>query len=422
MTEKPKRKGVQIHLNYGMGYFAISFRGERHRLYTGRPLEKDAIATDPWFNARADLLAEMVKDGTFTLEKAKALIGETPQRQTRPAKKVTITVQEFGEEWLERKKTVVSAGKVAEYRETLAFLCALDISPQQKKQKALRFGGIQLRDLRAQHVDWLVNTLSEREGIKGEKISNSRLNDLLLKVVRPLLDLAYERDYLGKNPHSWIQKRRVESPDDIDPFSFDEMLAFLAVLPDPKWVRFYTVAFGTGLRTSEQFALQWQHVNFAENVLHIRQGYVKGRTTILKTAVSRRDIDLLPHVAQVLQEHHEVVRQYHTDKELAIQYVFTNSDGGVLHRDNLRNRIWNPTVARARLRPRNPYQTRHTFASLMLYEGEDPAWVARMLGHTDLRMVYERYAKYVKNRTRQDGTRFSTALHKAMAKTSVDRL
>jgi hypothetical protein len=49
-------------------------------------------------------------------------------------------------------------------------------------------------------------------------------------------------------------------------------------------------------------------------------------------------------------------------------------------------------------------------------------WVARMLGYTDLRMVYERYGKYIKNRTRQDGARFSTALHKAMAKTSVGRL
>jgi hypothetical protein len=59
MTEKPKRKGVHIHLNYGMGYFAISFRGERHRLYTGRPLEKDAIATDPWFNP------SLTVDGTW---------------------------------------------------------------------------------------------------------------------------------------------------------------------------------------------------------------------------------------------------------------------------------------------------------------------------------------------------------------------
>ena len=113
----------------------------------------------------------MVKDGTFTLEKAKALIGETPQRQTRPVKKVNVTVQEFGEEWLAHKKTVVGAGKIAEYRETLAFLCGLNISPQQKK--SLTFGALQFRDLRAQHVDQLANTLSEREGIKGPTLSNS---------------------------------------------------------------------------------------------------------------------------------------------------------------------------------------------------------------------------------------------------------
>src|SRR5436309_10908602 len=54
----------------------------------------------------------------------------------------------------------------------------------------------------------------------------------------------------------------------------------------------------------------------------------------------------------------------------------------------MRNRIWNPALARAGLRHRNPYQTRHTFASLMLDQNEDPAWVARMLGHTTLRMLY----------------------------------
>jgi integrase len=58
------------------------------------------------------------------------------------------------------------------------------------------------------------------------------------------------------------------------------------------------------------------------------------------------------------------------------------------------------------LRHRNPYQTRHTFASLMLDQDEDPAWVARMLGHTMLRMLYERHGKFIRNRTRHDGEQF----------------
>lgn len=337
------------------------------------------------------------------------VIGVTPQRQKRTAKKVDLTIQEFGEEWLERKRTVVAEGKVAEYKETLAFLCALEIGPQiqKRKQKPLTFGALQLRELRGQHIDWLTNTLSRRAGIKGPTISNSRLNDILLKVVRPLLDLAYERDYLDKNPHGWIQKRRVENPDDIDPLSFEEMLAFLAALPEPKWVRFYTVGFGTGLRPSEQYALQWEHVDFHKKLLLIRQGFVKGRVTMLKTAGSRRDVEMLPHVEEAIRDHRDATQGQG-------QYVFTNMDGGPLHRDNMRNRIWNPALQRAGLRHRNPYQTRHTFASLMLDQNEDPAWVARMLGHTTLRMLYERCGKFIRNRARQDGARFSRALREAM--------
>ena len=406
MAAQSKRKGLTRRVNAaGTGYFDIWYKGNHSRIYTGRPHTPEHVA---WFDARETLLAEMLEDETFEIEKARAVIGVSPQRQKRTAPKVDLTIQEFGEEWLERKKTAVSEAKVDEYRETLAFVCTLEVgpSPKKKQQKPITFGSIQLRELRAQHVDWLTNTLRRREGIKGPTMSNTRLNDILLKVGRPLLDLAYERDYLEKNPHNWIVKRREENPDDIDPFSFDEMLAFLAVLPDPKWVRFYTVAFGTGLRPSEQYALEWKQVDFQRKLLLIRQGFVKGRVTMLKTAGSRREVDMLPHVEEALRSHREATQGKG-------QYVFSNIEGGALHRDNMRNRIWNPALAQAGLRHRNPYQTRHTFASLMLEQHENPAWVARMLGHTTLRMLYERYGKFIHHRTRHDGERFIRALKDA---------
>jgi hypothetical protein len=46
----------------------------------------------------------------------------------------------------------------------------------------------------------------------------------------------------------------------------------------------------------------------------------------------------------------------------------------------------------------------------MLQAGEDPAWSARMLGHTTTRMLYERYGKFIKNRTRQDGSAYIEVL------------
>ena len=86
--------------------------------------------------------------------------------------------------------------------------------------------------------------------------------------------------------------------------------------------------------------------------------------------------------------------------------------------NNLRNRVWYPAIAAAGLRRRTMYQPRHTFASLMLSHGEDPLWVARMLGHTSLDMVFAHYGKFIRNRSRKDGGRFLEGLKEAEA--SVD--
>jgi len=101
------------------------------------------------------------------------------------------------------------------------------------------------------------------------------------------------------------------------------------------------------------------------------------------------------------------------------EYVFPNADGGPLDLTNLRVRVWFPTLKEAKLKERNLYQTRHTFASLMLQAGEDPAWIARMMGHTTTKMLFERYGRFIQYRTRQDGSAYLEASRRA--KPSIDR-
>ena len=142
-------KGLTKRVNEaGKGYFDIWYRGKHYRIYTGRPHTPENLS---WFDARETLLAEMIESGTFEIEKARAVIGVAAQRQKRTEQNVDLTIQEFGEEWLERKRTAVGEAKVEEYRETLAFVCSLEVGPQEqkKKQKAVRFGAIRLRELRA---------------------------------------------------------------------------------------------------------------------------------------------------------------------------------------------------------------------------------------------------------------------------------
>ncbi len=72
--------------------------------------------------------------------------------------------------------------------------------------------------------------------------------------------------------------------------------------------------------------------------------------------------------------------------------------------------LWNATLRRARLRHRNVYQTRHTFCSLALLSGEDPAWVARMMGHNSAKVLFDHYARFIESPTRRDGSAFSALL------------
>ena len=58
------------------------------------------------------------------------------------------------------------------------------------------------------------------------------------------------------------------------------------------------------------------------------------------------------------------------------------------------------------MKPRSLYQTRHTFATLMLDAGELPGWVQKRMGPKSLKMILERYYSYIKNYQRDDGSAF----------------
>jgi integrase len=155
------------------------------------------------------------------------------------------------------------------------------------------------------------------------------------------------------------------------------------------------VAFGTGLRPSEQIGLKQERIDWDRNVLEIREGWRAGQRTRLKTAAANREVDILPAVRRALEEQRRIAG--------ASELVFPNRFGSPINLHNLRARVWYPTLAKASLRRRDLYNTRHIFATHALASGEDPGWVAKLLGHTTLTMLMTRYYRYVPNLVRQDG-------------------
>jgi integrase len=112
--------------------------------------------------------------------------------------------------------------------------------------------------------------------------------------------------------------------------------------------------------------------------------------------MGRNTQDILPPVRRALNQQRLIAG--------GSALVFPNPRGGHVNVDNLRRRVWYTALDNAGLKRRDLYNTRHTFATHALASGEDPGWVAKMLGHTTLLMLMTRYYRYIPNLTRQDGS------------------
>jgi hypothetical protein len=70
----------------------------------------------------------------------------------------------------------------------------------------------------------------------------------------------------------------------------------------------------------------------------------------------------------------------------------------------MREVIWKPALEKAGIEYRPMMQTRHTFATISLSEGENIGWVQHMLGHSSLQMIFTKYYAWIPKETRNDGS------------------
>ena len=241
--------------------------------------------------------------------------------------------------------------------------------------------------------------------ISGMSCSGKRLKNVLVPV-REVFRFTQLAGIIDKNPMGLIKSPKAGKPE-INPLSMEEVNLFLEHVR-PEYKNFFTVAFFTGMRFGEMCVLKWRNVDFAHGVIKVRETRVNGEELAPKTSRSIRDIRMLAPVIEGLREQRKRTMG-------RSEYVFLNQHDRPLTVKCVHLYIWRPALEKAGLDRRRLYETRHTFATLMLDAGKLPGWVQKMMGHETLQMIHERYYSYIKNYRRADGSAFMEKVYKPCA-------
>ncbi|GAA7912877.1 hypothetical protein HpBT056_15230 [Helicobacter pylori] len=271
--------------------------------------------------------------------------------------------------------------------------------------------GLKAESLRFMHLRFntILKLLNIKESAKVSKITKESVTNYhnnafkkykkntlisLNALLKSFLEFCESERFLSQNPYYAITLKNAQEGEKIDPFNLDEIKTILHHAPTLRLKAFLAVAFFTGLRTGEQLALLWSDVDFTNKKINVDKSLnLSGVITSPKNKPSIREIDLLEPVEKVLKE---LKASEPANKKM----IFLS----IPKRTQEFQQAFKALLKALKLKDRKLYTTRHTFASLMLSQGEETMWVSKTLGHKDLNTTYSTYSHYLPKQDRERAT------------------
>jgi len=211
-------------------------------------------------------------------------------------------------------------------------------------------------------------------------------------VVKGIFDEAFYDEVIQTNPVSFIRKGKVTKPE-IKPFSKTEVNTLLHKA-NGFFRNYIALAVYTGMRSGEILALRWEDVDFATMQISVNKTIGKFGVQSVKTDGSNRQIPIFDLLVPYLKQQFQLTGLKGREVFLT-QYGDGYKNSGVLN-----ERFWKTLLKENNIPYRRIYNTRHTFATSMLQSGDYPLLdISRILGHTSIQMVIQKYTKWIESET-----------------------
>ncbi len=237
-------------------------------------------------------------------------------------------------------------------------------------------GHILARRLKASQVkDWLINNPAK------PKAKNN-----WLCMLRPAFRAALGDELIERNPIDAIDNFPAEKKEP-NPYSIDEVDLILDSFATEEARFFYEVGFWSGLSPSERLGLKWDDIDFEKHCIYVRRAVVKNKVVETKNKFRWRQVDMLPPTENALKRLQQLGGQ--------ATWIFSNPKTKTYWNEKTIGKKWTAALKKAGLPHERSYVTRHTYASILLSIGVPLSYIKQQMGHSNYRMLEERYARWI---------------------------
>jgi Site-specific recombinase XerD len=306
------------------------------------------------------------------------------------AKEENITVASWFDTWItEYKMNSVKIGTVESYKDCFK----LYIKPVHGRMK--------LKDMRGEHIQKLYNDMFRK------KYSRATI-ELVSVILSSMYKQAIKNEIVQKNPVAMTILPRKREKQEQRVFTVAEQKLFINYAKESQHFNLYKIALSTGMRSGELRALEWNDIDFKNEVIKVR-GTLKSETgagsfkDLPKTTSSYRDIPMIKEVWLLLKQ----IKSEQLKAKLRLgnkwipqegleKLVFPNSFGQPLHSSSInldmKRIIQQINESKGEFVQASLHTLRHTFATRGIEKGIPPKVMQEILGHSSLSMTMDLYA------------------------------
>ncbi|OPY58706.1 MAG: Transposase [Pelotomaculum sp. PtaU1.Bin035] len=256
-----------------------------------------------------------------------------------------------------------------------------------------------------------LRTAKERLGIisckkqskkNGKGGLSPRIIHMMHQIISGALKQAVKQKLILFNPADATTRPSLKYKE-MTPLSTDEVNRYLDAARNDRLYPAFLLELTSGLRRGELLAPTWDCLDFTNETLTIKRTLARVRlvdkgTSELqfnepKTEAGKRTIPLMPEVVQELKAHKArqaqeklILGQGYKDNNL----IFATPTGTPIEPRNF-HRKHTEILQKAELRHIRLHDLRHTFASILLQEGENPENLRDLLGHSKTSTTMDLY-------------------------------